>query len=59
MKPMNNFPSMAGKNMQTLFANVEQIFAVNSEFLFMLLQIEDLKNVNAFSEAFLVMVVGV
>lgn len=55
MKPMQNLPSMLPKNMQMLFANVEQILSVNSDFLYLLTQIEDIRNINAYAEVFLTM----
>ncbi|KAJ3259155.1 Rho guanine nucleotide exchange factor 4 [Boothiomyces macroporosus] len=41
--------------MQMLFANVEQILSVNSDFLYLLTQIEDIRNINAYAEVFLTM----
>ncbi|KAJ3276081.1 Myosin 10A, isoform D [Terramyces sp. JEL0728] len=41
--------------MQMLFANVEQILSVNSDFLYLLTQIDDIRNINAYAEVFLSM----
>jgi hypothetical protein len=56
MKPMANLKSVGSKTMEALFANIEQIYSVNSDFLYHLLQIDDLKNINAYAEAFLLVV---
>lgn len=53
---MASIPSVGPKNMQALFANIEQIFSVNYDFLQILQQVEDIKNINAYAEAFLLMV---
>jgi hypothetical protein len=55
-KPMTSIPSIGPKNMQALFGNIEQIFSVNYDFLQILQQVEDIKNINAYAEAFLLMV---
>lgn len=56
MKPMTNMQSLGVKNIQTLFANIEQILVVNTDFLVQLIQIEDIRNITAFAEIFLTMV---
>ncbi len=56
MKPMSNFSSLGAKNMQLLFANMEQILAVNTDFLSQLIQIEDIRSSTSFAEIFLTMV---
>ncbi len=53
---MVNLQSLGPKNLQALFANIEQILAVNTDFLVQILQIEDLKNISAYAEVFLTMV---
>jgi hypothetical protein len=55
MKPMANMPSVGPKNMQILFSNIEQIFSINMDFLYLLQQIEDIRQINTISEVFLMM----
>lgn len=53
---MSPLASMGSKNIQLLFANIEQILLVNTDFLGQLLQIDDIRNITAFAEIFLTMV---
>ena len=56
MKPMAIMPSFGMKNVQILFANLEHILSVNVDFLVQIIQIDDIRNINAFAEIFLTMV---
>lgn len=56
MRQMATMQSIGPKNFSTLFANIEQILAVNTDFLVQLIQIEDIRNITAYAEIFLTMV---